>query len=549
MPAVDGRLLRHTRGTRIFLVLSAVTGAAQAVLIPLQAWLLAGIITDAFLGGLDLDRLRGRVIALAATLIGRAALSWIAEVVAQRCSAAVKSELRLRFLDKIVASGPRWLTGKRSGELTTLATRGIDALDDYFSRYLPQLVLVGVVPLVVAARMLTADWLSAVIVIVTLPLIPIFMVLVGLTTKAATARQWATLQTLAHHFLDVLAGIGTLKVFGRSRAQVETIRRLADRQRRTTLATLRIAFLSSLVLELVATLSVALVAVSVGLRLVDGRLPLETALLVLILAPEAYLPLRLLGAHYHASAEGLAAADELFEVIEQVIPEPGHEVADPAAPIVLRDVTVHSRDAGEPAIDNLTLTIPPGVVTGIVGPSGGGKSTLLGLLLGTIRPDRGQVLAGGIDLAEADLLRWRQSVAWLSQDPSLFAGTVADNIKLGATPTGRLSGGPGSDLAVRRAARSARVDVPLDLMLGERGGGVSAGQRRRIALARAILRDAPLLLLDEPTESVDPATEQALLESLPHAFAGRTVVLVTHRPALLELCDQVIRLDRTAVTV
>ena len=538
MPAVDRRLLRHTRSTRTFLVLSAVIGTAQAVLILLQAWLLATIITDAFLGGLELDRLRSPLAALAATLLGRAALSWVAEVVAQRCSAAVKSELRMQFLDKIVALGPRWLTGERSGELTTLATRGIDALDDYFSKYLPQLVLVGVVPLVVAARMLTADWLSAVIVVVTLPLIPIFMVLVGLTTKTATARQWATLQALAQHFLDVLAGIGTLKVFGRSRAQVETIRRLADRQRRTTLATLRIAFLSSLVLELVATLSVALVAVSVGLRLVDGRLDLKTALLVLILAPEAYLPLRLLGTHYHASAEGLAAADELFEVIEQDTPANGNQVADPTGGIVLRDVTVRSRETNP--LDDVSAVISPGRVTGVVGPSGGGKSTLLGLLLGTIRPDRGQVFASGIDLASADLEQWRSNVAWMGQHPVLFAGTVADNISLGTLT---------DELAVRRAAATARVDVPLDLLLGERGEGVSAGQRRRIALARAILRDAPLLLLDEPTESVDPDTEHALLESLPDAFAGRTVVLVTHRPALLELCDHVIHLDRTAVAV
>jgi ATP-binding cassette, subfamily C, bacterial CydD len=541
MPAVDRRLIRHTRGTRIFLALSVAIGTTQAVLIVLQAWLLAGIITDAFLGGLGLSELRRPVILLAATLLGRAVLTWLSEVVAQRCSAGVKSELRSQFLARIVALGPRWLTGERSGELTTLATRGIDALDDYFSRYLPQLVLVCVVPLIVASRMVAADWVSAVIVVVTLPLIPIFMVLVGLTTKALTARQWATLQHLAHHFLDVLSGIGTLKVFGRSTAQVETIRRLADRQRRTTLATLRLAFLSSLVLELLATLSVALVAVSVGLRLVDGRLDLHTALLVLILAPEAYLPLRLLGAHYHASAEGLAAADQLFAVIEQAAPEAGHERADHRGALTLDDVTVIGPDRAGPVLDRLSVTIAPGQVTGIVGPSGGGKSTVLGLLLGTVRPDRGQVLAGGTDLAGADLTEWRRKIAWMGQDPVLFAGTVADNVRLG-TPDA-------DEFAVRRAVRSAQVDVPLDLMLGERGHGVSAGQRRRIALARAILRDAPLVLLDEPTESVDAETEQALLASLPAVFTGRTVVLVTHRPALLGLCDHVVQLDREAVAV
>ncbi|MFK4084838.1 thiol reductant ABC exporter subunit CydD [Kribbella sp. NPDC020789] len=539
MPALDRRLLSHTRGTRSFLVLSAVIGVAQAVVILIQASLLAGIIADAFLGGFELAELRGRVIALAAALLTRAALSWVAEVVAQRCSATVKSELRMQFLQRIAALGPRWLTRERSGELANLATRGIDALDDYFSRYLPQLVLVAVVPLLVAGRMLATDWLSAAIVVVTLPLIPIFMILVGLTTKAMTARHWATLQQLAHHFLDVLSGLRPLKVYGRSRAQVATIRRLADQQRRTTLATLRLAFLSSLVLELIATLSVALVAVSVGLRLVDGRLDLRTALLVLILAPEAYLPLRLLGAHYHASAEGLAAADELFTVIEQEASPSGDLQPTAGTALRLTDVTVYGDDRAEPLIDNLSLTVAPGQVTGIVGPSGCGKSTLLGLLLGTIHPDHGTVVAGGIDLAEADPAAWRSGVAWMGQDPTLFTGTVADNIRLGMDDA--------AELAVRRAARAARVDVPLDLMLGERGTGVSAGQRRRIALARAILRDAPLLLLDEPTESVDPETEQDLLESLPSVLAGRTVVLVTHRPALLELCDHVVHLDRSAV--
>jgi thiol reductant ABC exporter CydD subunit len=539
MPAVDPRLLKYARSTRVFIALSGLVGIAQAALIVAQAWLLADIITDAFLRGAGLAELRNRLIALAATLAGRAALSWFAEVAAHHASAAVKSELRLQLLRRITELGPRWLTGARSGELAHLATRGIDALDDYFARYLPQLVLVCVIPLAVAARMLAADWLSAVIVVVTLPLIPLFMVLVGLTTKSLMARQWATLQALAHHFLDVVSGLGTLKTFNRSRNQVATIRSLAGRQRKATLATLRIAFLSSLVLELLATLSVALVAVSVGLRLVDGRLDLRTALLVLILAPEAYLPLRLLGAHYHASAEGLAAADEVFAVLDEETGVPGERHARANGLIVVDDVTVTAAGRAGPALDGLSLTISPGRVTAITGPSGCGKSTLLGLLLGTIRPDSGRILADGIDLAEVDPAHWRSQVAWLGQDPVLFAGTVLDNVKLGRPDA--------DEVAVRRAARAARVDVPLELPLGERGHGVSAGQRRRIALARALLVDAPLLLLDEPTEGVDQLTELELLDSLPAALAGRTVVLVTHRPALLALSDRVVQLEAVAV--
>jgi ATP-binding cassette subfamily C protein CydD len=541
MPAIDPRLLRYARATRVFIALSVLIGAAQAAVILTQAWLLASIITDGFLHGANLSDLRGRLIMLAATLGARAGLAWIAEVAAHHTSAAVKSELRMRLLHQVVRLGPRWLTGERSGELTTLATRGIDALDDYFSRYLPQLVLVCFVPLIVVGRMLVADWLSATIVLVTLPLVPIFMILVGLTTKQLMARQWATLQLLAHHFLDVLSGLGTLKAFGRSRAQVSTITALADKQRKATLASLRIAFLSSLVLELLATLSVALVAVSVGLRLVDGRLDLQTALLVLILAPEAYLPLRLLGAHYHASAEGLGAAEQVFVVLDQEAPEVGTASAQSDQTIELEEVVVASADRDTPALDGLSLTIPAGAVTGIVGPSGCGKSTLLAVLLGFTRPDHGRVVAGGIDLSTVDPEQWRSQVAWLGQDPVLFAGTVFENIRLGRPYA--------DEHAVRRAARQARVDVPLEKVIGERGNGLSAGQRRRIALARALLVDAHLLLLDEPTEGVDPDTEHELLDSLPTAFAGRTVVLVTHRRALLSLCDQVVELAPAEVPV
>lgn len=539
MPAIDPRLLRYAKTTRIFLTLSVLIGIGQAAVILAQAWLLASIITDAFLHGAGLNDLSSQLILLAATLVGRAGLAWVAEVVAHHSSAAVKSELRMRLLHQVVRLGPRWLTGERSSELTTLATRGIDALDDYFSRYLPQLVLVCFVPLVVAGRMFAADWLSATIVVVTLPLIPIFMILVGLTTKQLMSRQWAALQLLAHHFLDVLAGLGTLKAFGRSRAQVATIEKLADKQRKATLASLRIAFLSSLVLELLATLSVALVAVSVGLRLVDGRLDLQTALLVLILAPEAYLPLRLLGAHYHASAEGLSAAEQVFTVLDQEVPEAGRGSADAGQTIELEELVVAAADRDGPSIDGLSLTIPAGHVTGIVGPSGCGKSTILAALLGFAELESGRIVVGGIDLATADPEQWRSQVAWLSQDPVLFAGTVFENIRLGRPYA--------DDHTVRRAAQSARVDVPLEQVIGERGNGLSAGQRRRIALARALLLDAPLLLLDEPTEGVDPDAEHDLLSTLPAAFAGRTVVLVTHRTALLSLCDTVIDLNPAEV--
>src|SRR5690606_9553503 len=323
MKPLDPRLLRYARTTRVFLLASVALGAATAGLIIAQATLLAEMIARAFLGGASLADLRTPMLLLLGVVAGRTLVAWLQEVAAHRSSAAVKSQLRGRLLEHALRLGPRWLAGERSGELATLATRGVDALDDYFSRYLPQLVLAVIVPAAVGARILLGDWLSAVTVAATLPLIPIFAILVGLTTRRKMDRQWRTLSVLAAHFLDVVAGLPTLKIFGRAKAQAAKIREVTDRHRRATMSTLRIAFLSALVLELLSSLSVALVSVSIGLRLVEGEMALETARLVLILAPEAYLPLRAVGAQYHASVEGVTAAARIFEVVETPAPAAG----------------------------------------------------------------------------------------------------------------------------------------------------------------------------------------------------------------------------------
>ncbi|GAB3433671.1 ABC transporter ATP-binding protein/permease [Flindersiella endophytica] len=493
MGTVDRRLLRHAAASRTFLLLSAVIGLAQVVLVVVQALLLARVIAAVFAGGAGLGEVAGDLTVLAVVFGGRALLVWVSDLVAYRASAAVKSILRLQLMEQVTRLGPRWLAGERNGDLATLVLRGTDALDAYFARYLPQLLLACLVPFTLVAWLLATDWQSALIVLVTLPLIPVFMILVGQATKERIDRQWDTLQSLTHHFLDVLSGLGTLKAFGRSRIQVETIRRLAERQRRAGQATLRLAFLSALVLEVAATLSVALVAVSIGLRVVDGTLGFETALFVLIVAPEAYLPLRQVGLHYHASAEGLGAAERIFAVLD----EPGRPARTSGAAVEL----------------------VPGRTVGLVGPNGAGKTTALRHLLEQVGPER---------------------VGWLPQDPCLFAGTVAGNIRLGDPAAG--------DAAVDRAARIAQIDVPLDRLLGERGNGLSAGQARRVALARALLNDPPVLLLDEPTEGVDTHTERAILEALRDITHDRTVVLATHRPALLELCDHIVHLEQAPPT-
>ena len=346
MRPVDPRLLRYARTTRVFLAATVAAGFAGACLVVAQAMLIARIVVGAFQHHEDVHHLAGPLLLLVAVAAGRAMVDWATERAAHRTSAAVTSELRGRLLRHATRLGPQWLGSQRTGELTTLALRGVDALDGYFARYLPQLGLAVVVPVAVLAEITTADWASALIIVLTLPLIPVFMALIGWYTEARMARQWRLLSRLSGHFLDVVAGLPTLKVFGRAKAQAQAIRKITDEYRRATLKTLRVAFLSSFALELLSTLSVALVAVSIGFRLVDGRLDLYTGLLVLVLAPEAYLPLRQVGAQYHAAAEGLAAAEEVFAVLETPPPAAGTAPAPDlrAAELVLDDLTV--RHAG-----------------------------------------------------------------------------------------------------------------------------------------------------------------------------------------------------------
>ncbi|MEU2865377.1 thiol reductant ABC exporter subunit CydD [Streptomyces mirabilis] len=547
MKPIDPRLLRYARATRFFLMAVVGLGAAGAALVIAQAMLIAEVVVGAFQHGHSASELRTPLVLLVAVAIGRAVVSWLTELAAHRASAAVKSELRGRLLERAAALGPGWLSGQRTGSLVALATRGVDALDDYFSRYLPQLGLAVVVPVAVLARIVTEDWVSAAIIVVTLPLIPVFMALIGWATRSQMDRQWRLLSRLSGHFLDVVAGLPTLKVFGRAKAQAESIRRITGEYRQATMRTLRIAFLSSFALELLATISVALVAVTIGMRLVHGDMDLYVGLVILVLAPEAYLPLRQVGAQYHAAAEGLAAAEEIFSVLETPVPTTGSLVA-PEGEIGFEGVTVRYPGRSGDAVSDVSFTVEPGETVALVGPSGVGKSTLLNVLLGFVEPVAGRVRIGGVDLAEADVEEWRSRVAWVPQRPHLYAGSIAENVRLA-----RLDA---DDAAVRRALADAGalefVDALPDgvgTLLGEDGSGLSAGQRQRLALARAFLADRPVLLLDEPTASLDGATEAEVVAAVRRLAVGRTVLLVVHRPALLEVADRVVRLEAAASVV
>lgn len=393
MKPIDPRLLRYARATRLFLVAVVGLGAVGAALVITQAMLIAEVVVGAFQHGLSLSELRTPLLLLMTVAVGRAVVAWLTELAAHRASAAVKSELRRRLLDRATALGPNWLSDRRTGSLVALATRGVDALDDYFSRYLPQLGLAVVVPVAVLARIVTEDWVSAAIIVGTLPLIPVFMMLIGWATQSRMDRQWRLLSRLSGHFLDVVAGLPTLKVFGRAKAQAESIRRITGEYRQATMRTLRIAFISSFALELLSTLSVALVAVTIGMRLVHGEMDLYIGLVILVLAPEAYLPLRQVGAQYHAAAEGLAAAEEIFEVLETPTPQSGTAVVS-AGGMTFENVTVRYPGRSADAVTDVSFTVEAGETVALVGPSGVGKSTLLNTALGFVRPVEGRVLAG-----------------------------------------------------------------------------------------------------------------------------------------------------------
>ncbi|MEA5051867.1 MAG: thiol reductant ABC exporter subunit CydD, partial [Propionicimonas sp.] len=572
---LDPRLVRRARATKVFLAGGLAVGVATALLTLGQARVLADSIAGVFSGG-GVAGLPAAVGVLAAIFAGKGLLAWANQWLGQRAAAAVKSQLRGEIVRARLARPLS--SGTSTASLITLVTKGLDALDNYYAKYLPQLLLAATVPLIVGLAVLGADLTSAVILAVTLPLIPLFMMLVGWTTQARTERRWATQNRLANHFADLVAGLPTLQVFGRAKAQVEGLRRTEAAHRSETLGTLRISFLSALVLELLATLSVAVVAVTVGFRVVFGDLDLATALFVLILAPEAYLPVRQVGAHFHDSADGVTAADAAFALIDEARGEgaagpsgspvstptsrgdaPAHEAAPttpastptspavspagavptPASlssptphcasttdgPVLVVDGVAHTYPgADRPALEPTSFAVGPGEIVALAGPSGAGKSTLLHAVMGFLSPAAGRIERSG-------------AIAWVGQQPGLVHGTVADNVRLGH---------PGAtDLAVREALDLAgAAALPADQLIGDDAEGVSAGERRRIAVARALLRvtlgRARLLVLDEPTAGLDADTEAILLGTLRRL--GVAVLVVSHRPAVLAEADRVVTL-------
>ena len=529
---VDPRLLSRARATRFFLGAGVAAGTATAGLVIVQAWLLARTISS-FAGGSRPTGLGTAVALLALVLLGRAALTWLTTWLAHRSAAAVKSQLRHDVMAATLQAPGR----TASATLVTLMTQGLDGLDGYYAKYLPQLVLAVTVPLFVGVSILVSDWSSALIIAVTVPLIPLFMAMVGWTTEARVRRRYRYQTRLARHFADLVAGLPTLQVFGRAKAQAEGLRRTEDANRTETLGTLRISFLSALVLELLSSLSVAIVAVTVGTRLVYYGIDFRTALFVLILAPEVYLPIRQVGVHYHDSADGVAAAEAAFVEIDRLATSPGGAEVS-GGPIVVDRVT-HSYGE-EVALPPTSFTLARGEVVALSGPSGCGKSTLLSALLGFVTPTGGSVSVGGVGPHQAGGRAWRRRFAYVPQRPGLVVGTVADNVRL-ADPSA-------SDAEVAEVLAAAGApDLALDHAVGDEAEGLSAGERRRVGIARALLRirrGADVLVLDEPTAGLDADSEATVVESL--RASGASALVVSHRPAVLSAADRVVQVGAQA---
>jgi ATP-binding cassette subfamily C protein CydD len=545
---ISSPLLREAAKVRLNLTLTVGAGLLAGVVLVGQARFLSRVIGQVFLKGATLSDVSPLLAALLGLALARAALSWASEVTANRVAGRVKTDLRQRLTTHLLDLGPAYTQGERSGELTNTAVEGIEALDAYFSQYLPQLALAALVPLTLLVFVFQLDLLSGVVLLLTAPIIPVFMILIGNLADGLTQRQWTSLSRMSAHFLDVLQGLTTLKLLGRSRDQIQTIARISDRFRQTTLGVLRVAFLSALVMEMVATLSTAVVAVEIGLRLLYGRMAFEGALFILILAPDFYLPLRLLGTRFHAGMSGIAAARRIFEVLDTpavpVSPPQAEEIK--AEGVHFTDVHYAYEDGQRPALRGASFDIPYGQKVALVGPSGAGKSTVTHLLLRFIEPDRGSITAGGIALGKLPVTEWRAKVAWVPQNPYLFHTSVAQNIRL-ARPEASLD-------AVIWAARQAHahgfiqeLSQGYDTLIGERGARLSGGQAQRIALARAFLKDAPLLIFDEATSNLDPEHEARLQDSLERLMKNRTVLMIAHRLSAVYRADHILVMDRGQV--
>jgi len=544
----DFRLLRQVPHLWAYIAILLGISTLAGLFTVLQAFTTTRIINNVFLARQALAQVAVPLAFLLVAIVGRALLHWVSEAVAHSVAGTVKARLREHVFQHVLALGPAYTRGERSGELTTTLTEGIEAIDAYFSQYIPQVITTVIITGLMLVVVFFFDTLSGIVLLVTLPLLPFFMILIGKTADALTKKRWSEMSLMSAHFLDVLQGLTTLKLFGRSKEQRESVKIVSERYQTATMKVLRIAFVSSLVMELGATISTAIIAVEIGLRLLYGMMPFEQAFFILLLTPEFYLPMRSLNSQFHASMNSAAAAQRLFDILE--IPLPAHHTpAAPQIPTLQAQLSLHNlsysyaqEEEGQPAVQHVSFDIRAGETVALVGPSGAGKSTLAQLLLRFLEPDSGEILADGAPIHLFRAKDWRQLVAWVPQHPYLFNMSIADNIRIGRPEATREE--------VIEAARKAHLhdfiqSLPqgYDTVTGERGARLSGGQAQRLSLARAFLKDAPFLLLDEATSTLDPDTEAQILQAIETLRRGRMVLVIAHRLNTVYTADRIVVLQ------
>jgi ATP-binding cassette, subfamily C, bacterial CydD len=546
---IDRRMLLQARMVWHYLGSAVLVGLIGAVLVILQAQFLSKIIAEVFLNNQTLAGVQTLLWILLVVILMRALTSFGSGYLASLASIKVKSKMRELLFRHLLSLGPAYCQNEQSGDLVTTLMQEVEGLDVYFSQYLPQLALAALIPLLILAVVFPLDLISGIILLVTAPLIPIFMILIGNTVQAMTGRQWTALRRMSAHFLDTLQGLATLKALNQSAAQVDRIARISENYRKATIQVLRVTFLSALVLELVGALSTAIVAVEIGVRLLNGGMQFEQAFFILVIAPEFYMPLRQLGLRFHAGAAGISAANRIFEILSLPVQA---ETASGQVPsgwtmpstylLSFEEVSFSYPQRDEPALQAISFEIKSGQVTALVGASGSGKSTIAQLLLRFLSPNSGQICLNGQPVETLPCSDWRRQIAWVPQSPYLYNCSISENIRLGRQEA--------AFAEIRQAARLANLDdfilgLPegYETIVGERGARLSGGQAQRLALARAFLKNPALLVMDEPTAHLDPEQEALLQPAIQRLCQGRGVILIAHRLATVIHADQIIVLD------
>jgi ATP-binding cassette subfamily C protein CydD len=554
MPSAPRWLQQQSRPARRSLALTVALGELGGILLILQTGLLVRIADGVMFRGRGPSDLAPLLAGLLVVIVARAVATWGSRRAGAACASVVKRSLRAELGSSIRRIGPVELASMHAGEIATAAVDGVETLDRYYSKYFPQRAISTMLPFTILAVVIPFDWISGLALVLTAVFLPASMILIGEESHARNERLWGTLARLGGRFLDVLQGLATVRMFGAARREIEEIARASEDYRRATMSVLRIAFLSSFTLELISTVSIAIVAVLSGVRLLSGAMGFVPAYFILLIAPEYFLTLRLLGTYYHSRMEAVSAAEHVRGLLEAGAAgraparaagtREAATIPGSACEVMLERVSFDYRTRA--VLDGVSFSVAPGEHVTLMGPSGAGKSTLIGLLLGFLEPRDGRILVGGRELAAFPRREWLERIAWLPQHPTLFHGTIGDNIRLGRQAA--------TEEQVREAAALAHVDEftarmrdGLDTMVGERGQGLSAGQIQRVALARLFLRAPSLVLLDEPTAHLDPESERLVLDAILVLAEGRTMVLATHRPAPAEQAPRVLLVENGTV--